>query len=139
MSYVSLSLYNSSNQTLNPPYSGDVAFIEANYGAVAWAGISIGYTSAGLPCADPTSGFLTGYCTMSVGADHGEIKLNSYYMSGASSTDMQFLLAHEFGHMLGLGHSACLPATGIMAPGLSCWPLYTVLQPTEAAVLSSWY
>lgn len=138
-SHTYLTFHNSANQTMNPPYTGDIAFVESNFGLTGWNGAAIAYTAAGLPCADPIWGFLTGNCTMSVGADHAEIMLNSYYMSGGTPTELQSLLAHEFGHILGLGHSGCSPSTGIMAPGLYCLPVFTTLQPTEAAILSLWY
>lgn len=139
MTHTSLNFYWSSNQTLDPPYSGDVAFSEANYGATGWHGIAIGYNAASQACADPVTGFLTGNCTYANGADFAWIRFNTYYLPSPTSAERNNLIRHEFAHILGLGHSGCFPATGVMAPSISCSPLFTVLQPTEAGILGSWY
>jgi hypothetical protein len=137
--YTGLNMYWSSNQTLNPPFSGDVAFSEANYGATGWNGLAVPYNALNQPCGDATTGALTGNCTYTMGADYAWIKFNTYYLPSPTAAQRNHLLRHEFSHVLGLAHSGCYPSTGVMAPGVSCSPLYSILQPIEAAILDSWY
>jgi hypothetical protein len=136
--YTGLTLYWSSNQTLTAPFSGDVAFSEANYGNISWIGNATGYTVSNQPCSNLTTGAITGNCTMTNGVDYGWIRFNTYYNS-YSDYQMQNMLRHEFGHILGLGHGPCDPAEGVMAPSIGCIPMFITLQPTEASLLDFWY
>jgi hypothetical protein len=134
-SVTSLYFYWSSNQTLLPPYSGDIAFEEANWGAVSWWGLARAWTQADVPCVD-SSGNITGNCAGYV-ADYGLVRFNSYY---STSTDQKNnILRHEFAHVLGVGHGTCGPSNGVMAPSIGCVPLYTTLQSPEIGLLSTWY
>ncbi len=136
MLHTNLTLGNSANQTKLPPYSGDVAFEEINMGPNGFAGASVAYNVHGLPCSDPVNLTLTGNCTMSVGADHGHVRFNTYYIPIPTSAQAQHLLIHEFIHILGFGHGGCYPSTGVMAPSIVCEPLFTTIQPAEAAILN---
>ena len=136
--YTGLYFYNSTNQTMLPPYSGDVAFQEINMGDIGYLALSESYNVLGDPCSDPVSWTLTGYCNIILRSDHALISFNSYYPT--SSSQKQHLVTHEFLHVLGVGHSSCDPAVGVMAPSTTeCAPLFTTLQPGEANTLMSFY
>ena len=123
---------------LDPPYSGHVAFQEVNIGTVPWFGEGMGYNVYGQPCANSSG--LTGYCTMTSGADFALVRFNN--ANGPySDYDKMNLIRHEFGHVLGMAHSAaCLPPDGVMAISIrSCWPLYINYSNDELNLLDSWY
>jgi hypothetical protein len=136
--FTSLSFFWSANQTLNPPYTGDVAFSEANYGATGWNAIADPYNQAGQGCFD-ASGQLTGNCNFANGADFGWVRFNTFYLPNPTNAQRNHLIRHEFSHILGLAHSGCYPATGVMAPGVGCVPLFSTLQAVEGGILGNWY
>lgn len=122
---------------LNPPFSSNVAFQEASFGAVPWAGLAVRFTVTDQPCATFPGGALTGNCTMTNKADYALIRFNSYY--SYTSAQRANLLRHEFAHILGLAHSTCATTDSVMAPALSCSPLRTTLQPIDKSIIQSWY
>jgi len=124
---------------LNRPYSGHIAYIEANYGANGWAGAAIGYNVLEQPCADITTGTLTGNCTMTQGADFAVVLFNSFYNPNPSNAVMAHLLRHETSHVLGLGHEVCTPSTSVMSPNRFCTPMHTTLQPDDVNLINAWY
>lgn len=133
-----LSFHWSSNQTLTAPYTGDVAFSEANYGNTGWLANATGYDASNQPCSDLVTGLSTYNCTMENGVDYGWVRFNTYYFT-YSDYQMQNLIRHEFGHILGLGHGPCDPAEGVMAPSVGCIPMFVVLQSDEKDLLDTWY
>lgn len=124
---------------LDPPYSGHVGFHEANFGATGWIGISLTYNIYGEVCIDEFTGW-TGNCnTTTLRADFGYIKLNASYWPNPTVNEKNFLIRHEFGHTLGMGHSSsCFPSTSVMSGG-GCSPMHTTLQAQDIAVVGSWY
>ncbi len=138
-SAANVSFFTSPIPGLNAPFTGDVAFSEANFGATGWAGIAIAYNQSSQPCADPVTGALTGNCTLTNGADFGWIRFNSYYNPNPTLDIRNHLVRHEFGHILGLGHDTCSPSVSIMAPSASCSPTRTTLQSPEIGLLNAWY
>ena len=125
---------------LNPPYAGHIAFQEVDLCGVGWWGQAIGYNIYDQPCADPVYGSLTGYCTMSLGANYALIRFNN--ANGPyDGYEMANLIRHEFGHILGMAHSAgCLPPDGVMAASIkSCWPMYITYSASELDLMDAWY
>lgn len=131
---------------LDPPYSKNVAFHEANWGWTTLRALSLAYNSNGDICITE-SGVWTGHCNKTTKkADFGYIKINNAY-TGISAfpnpptlANKNFLIRHEFGHTLGLGHAVvCNNANTIMVPAVNCSPLYTTLQTSDFTVLGAWY
>lgn len=134
-----ITFFTSTIPDLSPPYSGDVAFSEENYGATGWMGIATAYNRSEQPCTDPTTGNLTGNCTLSNGADFAWIRFNTYYNPNSFEPIRHHLLRHEFGHVMGLSHASCTDSISVMAPGTHCSPMHTTLQTPEITRLHDWY
>lgn len=133
-------------QHLDPPYSGHVAFHEHNWGWTTYRALSLTYNVYGEICITE-SGVWTGDCNKTNSkADFGYIKINTGYTGIANYpnpptlANKHFLIRHEFGHTLGLGHSPyCNNANTIMVRAVNCSPLYTNLQTIDFTTLGTWY
>lgn len=130
--------YGASN--FNPPFSANVFYLNANYGATGWAGLANARNASNQLCSTFPGGTLTGNCTMSNGADWGMVYFNTFYNPSPSTALRAHLIRHEFGHIIGMAHSHCpSPTDSIMAPSSGCSPMRTTLQPADTTLINSWY
>lgn len=114
---------------LDPPYSGHVAFQEVNFGASGLYGLAESYNVYGNLCH-------LGHCnTTNLKADFGHVKLG-ISANGAHAYFKRFVVLHEFGHILGMGHSSFCDS--VMGP-TDCWTVANNLTSIDQALIGSWY
>ncbi len=107
---------------LNTPHIGDVAYAPRSYGASNLAAIVQPFNTAGLACIDYLTGNLTPSCPTGTKISHAFIWVNTdnTALIAPSVQNANYLVVHEMGHVLGLGHGFCniygLRPTSVMAP-----------------------
>jgi hypothetical protein len=88
-------------------------------------------------------GYFTGVCGVGTGIEYGLIRINTEYSSiyASNSNIKNYIIRHEFAHVLGLGHdSSCNPSTSIMSVSPTiCSPAHTTLQTPEKNLINAWY
>jgi|GEM_PF-6276479 len=140
---------------VNPPYSGDVAYVPLSIGNTATVAVAVPVNTFGDSCSDPQTGtvFHT-LCPPGTNIDFGGVFVNTNNLTAIAPTVPQrnFIVLHEAGHILGLSHATCnpwaviynipLPPNSVMAEfidGLGCEPPHQLYQIPELQLLQSWY
>ncbi|MEX0964471.1 MAG: hypothetical protein WDZ52_10590 [Pseudohongiellaceae bacterium] len=141
---------------VNPPYSGDLAYVPLSIGSVSIIAVAVPVNSFGDSCSDPQTGTVfTALCPSgATDIDFGGVFVNTNHITAVAPTvpERNFIVLHEAGHILGLSHSTCnpwailfntpLPPNSVMAPhpdGLGCEPPHQLYQIPELLLLQSWY
>ncbi len=121
----------------NPVYGPvEVQVTGANFGLSGWAGRVTLFNDMDEPCS-LASGQITGNCNeTNKKAHYGYVDFNTFYNYYVTETD--FVVLHEFGHVLGLGHLLCDIPT-VMKKAYSCSDKPSTLQRNEITGINTWY